>query len=43
MSCWPVCRALLRRARPAEAEQLQFADLTLDTLTRDVRRAGSIA
>jgi two-component system, OmpR family, response regulator MprA len=33
-------RALLRRARPAEAEQLQFADLTLDTLTRDVRRAG---
>jgi two-component system response regulator MprA len=33
-------RALLRRARPTEAEQLQFADLTLDTLTRDVRRAG---
>jgi two-component system response regulator MprA len=33
-------RALLRRARPAEAEQLQFADLTLNTLTRDVRRAG---
>ena len=33
-------RALLRRARPMEAEQLQFADLTLDTLTRDVRRAG---
>jgi two-component system, OmpR family, response regulator MprA len=33
-------RALLRRARPTEAEQLQFTDLTLDTLTRDVRRAG---
>jgi two-component system response regulator MprA len=33
-------RALLRRARPTEAEQLHFADLTLDTLTRDVRRAG---
>ena len=33
-------RALLRRARPLEAEQLHFADLSLDTLTRDVRRAG---
>ena len=33
-------RALLRRARPLEGEQLHFADLSLDTLTRDVRRAG---
>ena len=33
-------RALLRRARPLEAEQLHFADLSLDTLTREVRRAG---
>jgi two-component system response regulator MprA len=33
-------RALLRRARPLEGEQLRFADLSLDTLTRDVRRAG---
>ena len=33
-------RALLRRARPLEGEQLCFADLSLDTLTRDVQRAG---
>ena len=33
-------RALLRRAQPQEEEQLRFADLSLDTLTRDVRRAG---
>ncbi len=31
-------RALLRRARPAEAESLSFADLRLDLLTREVRR-----
>ena len=31
-------RALLRRARPAEAGALRFADLTLDPATRDVRR-----
>ena len=33
-------RALLRRVRPLAAEQLHFADLSLDTLTRDVLRAG---
>jgi two-component system response regulator MprA len=33
-------RALLRRVRPLEGEQLHFADLSLDTLTRDVQRAG---
>ena len=33
-------RALLRRARPLEGEQLHVADLSLDTLTRHVRRAG---
>jgi two-component system response regulator MprA len=33
-------RALLRRAHPLEGEQLHFADLSLNTLTRDVRRAG---
>ena len=33
-------RALLRRVRPLEGEQLHCADLSLDTLTRDVRRAG---
>jgi two-component system, OmpR family, response regulator MprA len=33
-------RALLRRVRPLEGEQLRFADLRLDTLTRDVQRAG---
>jgi two-component system response regulator MprA len=32
-------RALLRRAGPGEPEVLQFADLTLDTGTRQVRRA----
>lgn len=31
-------RALLRRARPAEAESLSFADLRVDLLTREVRR-----
>ncbi len=31
-------RALLRRARPAEAESLSFADLRLDLLTREVHR-----
>jgi two-component system response regulator MprA len=33
-------RALLRRVRPLEGEQLRCADLSLDTLTRDVQRAG---
>jgi two-component system, OmpR family, response regulator MprA len=31
-------RALLRRARPMEAEALSFADVRLDVLTREVRR-----
>ncbi len=31
-------RALLRRARPAEAESLSFTDLRVDLLTREVRR-----
>jgi two-component system, OmpR family, response regulator MprA len=31
-------RALLRRARPLEAETLSFADLTLDPRTREVQR-----
>jgi two-component system, OmpR family, response regulator MprA len=35
-------RALLRRSRPSEGEQLQFADVSLDTLTRDVRRASQV-
>jgi two-component system response regulator MprA len=33
-------RALLRRARPPQAETLQFADLELDTGTRQARRGG---
>ena len=32
--------ALLRRARPPEQEQLRFADLEMDTATREVRRGG---
>jgi two-component system response regulator MprA len=32
--------ALLRRARPPEHEQLRFADLEMDTATREVRRGG---
>jgi two-component system response regulator MprA len=31
-------RALLRRARPGQDQVLQFADLSLDPATRDVRR-----
>jgi two-component system response regulator MprA len=34
-------RALLRRAGPGEPETLQFADLELDTGTRQVRRSGT--
>jgi two-component system response regulator MprA len=34
-------RALLRRAGPGEPEVLQFADLQLDTGTRQVHRAGT--
>jgi two-component system response regulator MprA len=33
-------RALLRRASPAEADVLRFADLTLDPGTRQVERGG---
>jgi two-component system response regulator MprA len=33
--------ALLRRARPAQSEQLRFADLEMDTATREVRRGGA--
>lgn len=33
-------RALLRRAGPAQAEVLRFADLDLDTGTRQARRGG---
>jgi len=33
-------RALLRRARPLEAEVLTFADLSLDPRTREVERGG---
>lgn len=33
-------RALLRRARPSEAEVLRFGDLTVNTATREVERAG---
>ena len=33
-------RALLRRARPPQAESLRFADLELDTGTRQARRGG---
>ncbi len=35
-------RALLRRARPAAPEKLTFADLELDTATREVRRDGEL-
>jgi len=34
-------RALLRRAGPPQAEVLRFADLELDTGTRQARRAGT--
>lgn len=34
-------RALLRRAGPGEPETLRFADLELDTGTRQVRRSGA--
>jgi two-component system response regulator MprA len=34
-------RALLRRSGPGEPETLKFADLELDTGTRQVRRTGS--
>ena len=34
-------RALLRRAKPAAREKLTFADLELDTGTREVRRGGA--
>lgn len=33
-------RALLRRAQPAEGEILRFMDLSLNTVTREVTRAG---
>ena len=33
-------RALLRRARPVEAESLSFADLRVDLLTREVQRGN---
>jgi two-component system response regulator MprA len=33
-------RALLRRAKPAQSEVLRFADLELDTGTRQARRGG---
>jgi two-component system response regulator MprA len=33
-------RALLRRNQPAEAEVLRYSDLTLNTATREVTRAG---
>jgi len=35
-------RALLRRRKPAEADILRFADLSLDTSTREVKRGGKI-
>ncbi len=35
-------RALLRRARPSQAEVLRFADLELDTGTRQARRGGRV-
>ena len=33
-------RALLRRSQPAEGEVLRFMDLSLNTVTREVTRAG---
>jgi len=33
-------RALLRRSQPAEGEVLRFTDLSLNTVTREVTRAG---
>ena len=33
-------RALLRRSQPAEGEVLRFMDLSLNTITREVTRAG---
>jgi len=35
-------RALLRRRQPREREVLRFADLTLDTVTREVKRGNDI-
>ncbi len=35
-------RALLRRSAPAEEDLLQFSDLSLDSGTREVRRAGRL-
>lgn len=35
-------RALLRRRQPQEGGLLQFADLIMDTATRDVQRAGEL-
>jgi len=35
-------RALLRRHQPAQREVLRFADLTLDTGTREVRRGNEL-
>jgi two-component system response regulator MprA len=35
-------RALLRRSQPAEGEVLRFADLSMDTTTREVRRGNDL-
>jgi two-component system response regulator MprA len=35
-------RALLRRSQPREGESLRFADLSLDTATREVRRGSDV-
>lgn len=34
-------RALIRRGRPKAAKTLRFADLSLDTVTREVKRGGN--
>ena len=35
-------RTLLRRGRPVEALRLKFADVEMDLVTREVRRAGQV-
>lgn len=35
-------RALLRRSQPKEGDVLRFSDLSLDTATREVRRAAEV-
>lgn len=35
-------RTLLRRSRPVEALRLKFADVEMDLVTREVRRAGQV-